>query len=109
MMDGQTNEHLALLFRPPYGQMTSGQTKSIQQKGYQIVMWNVLSADYDTSISEEKCFKNVAGSIKPGSIVVFHDSLKAQKNMQYTLPKVLDIIAENGWSCEKIPSPVSGK
>jgi len=109
MMDGQTNEHLALLFRPPYGQMTSGQAKSIQQKGYQIVMWNVLSADYDTSISEEKCFKNVAGSIKPGSIVVFHDSLKAKKNMQYALPKVLDVIAENGWNCEKIQDPESGR
>ena len=105
----QPIERSPSLFRPPYGQMTSGQAKSIQQKGHQIVMWNVLSADYDTSISEEKCFKNVVGSIKPGSIVVFHDSLKAQKNMQYTLPKVLDIIAENGWSCEKIQSPISGK
>ena len=98
----QKVEQFTILFRPPYGKMTSGQAKSIQQKGYQIVMWNVLSADYDTSISEEKCFKNVAESIKPGSIVVFHDSLKAQKNMQFTLPKVLALISENGWSCEKI-------
>ena len=95
-------------FRPPYGKITSVQAKSIQQKGYQIVMWNVLSADYDTSISAEKCFKNVAENIKPGSIVVFHDSLKAQKNMQYALPKVLELIAENGWSCEKIQSPENG-
>jgi len=101
----QRGEHLALLFRPPYGQMTSAQAKSIRQKGYQIVMWNVLSADYDQTISEEKCFKNVAETIKPGSVVVFHDSLKAQRNMQYALPKVLDIIAGNGWSCEKIQHP----
>lgn len=98
----QKSEHFGALFRPPYGKITSVQAKSIQQKGYQIVMWNVLSADYDNSISEEKCFKNVSESIKPGSIVVFHDSLKAQKNMQYALPKVLDIILENGWSCAPI-------
>ena len=102
--ENETGVHVGL-FRPPYGQMTSAQAKSVQGKGYQIVMWNVLSADYDTTISEEKCFKNVAESMKPGSIVVFHDSLKAQKNMQYALPKVLDVIAVNGWSCEKIQQP----
>jgi peptidoglycan/xylan/chitin deacetylase (PgdA/CDA1 family) len=101
----QRSKHLALLFRPPYGQMTSKQAKSLQHKGYQIVMWNVLSTDYDQTISKEKCFKNVAEGMKPGSIVVFHDSLKAQKNMQYALPKVLDAIAEKGWSCEKIQQP----
>ncbi|MEM7085204.1 MAG: polysaccharide deacetylase family protein [Bacteroidota bacterium] len=90
------------LFRPPYGQMTATQAKSIQQKGYQIVMWNVLSADYDTSISEEKCFKNVAESMKPGSIVVFHDSVKAQKNMQYALPKVLKLAAKEDLICAAI-------
>jgi len=102
-------EHLPSLFRPPYGKMTSAQAKFIKQKGYQIIMWNLLSADFDTAISEEKCYKNVAKSIKPGSIVVFHDSLKAQKNMQYALPKVLDIIAENGWSSEKIEYPENGR
>ena len=90
------------LFRPPYGRLTTAQAKTLQQKGYQIVMWNVLSADFDSTVSEEKCFKNVAESIQSGSIIVFHDSLKAQKNMQFALPKILDIIAENGWSCEKI-------
>ncbi|MBL4662136.1 MAG: polysaccharide deacetylase family protein [Flavobacteriaceae bacterium] len=90
------------LFRPPYGRLTTAQAKTLQQKGYQIVMWNVLSADFDSTVSEEKCFKNVAESIQPGSIIVFHDSLRAQKNMQFALPKILDIIAENGWSCEKI-------
>lgn len=104
----QNVAHVTSLFRPPYGKMTSAQAKSVQEKGFQIVMWNVLSADYDPAVSEEKCFKNVAESMKPGSIVVFHDSLKAQKNMQYTLPKVLDVIAENGWSCEKIQQPKNG-
>ena len=78
------------LFRPPYGKMTAAQAKRLQDKGYQIVMWDVLSADFDVDISEEKCLQNVLQNIKKGSVVVFHDSLKAEKNLRYVLPKVLD-------------------
>ncbi len=60
-------------------------------------MWDVLSADFDSSISEEKCLQNVLKNIEEGSIVVFHDSLKAEKNLRYTLPKVLQLISDNGW------------
>ncbi|WP_432412058.1 polysaccharide deacetylase family protein [Rasiella sp. SM2506] len=79
------------LFRPPYGKMTSKQEKEIRNKGYKIVMWDVLSADFDPSTSKEKCLQNVTKNIKLGSIVVFHDSLKAEKNLRYVLPKVLDL------------------
>lgn len=79
------------LFRPPYGKITSKQAKILQNKGFKIVMWNVLSYDYDGNISEEKCLQNVLKNTKPGSVVVFHDSLKAEKNLRYVLPKVLDI------------------
>ncbi len=71
-------------------------------------MWDILSADYNTSISEEKCLQNVLKSIAPGSIVVFHDSVKAEKNLRYALPKVLDFISKKGWKCEKI-SIVNGE
>ncbi len=91
-----------LLFRPPYGKITKRQAEALQNKGYKIVMWDVISADFDTDISEEKCLENVLGAITPGSIVVFHDSLKASKNLMYTLPKVLDFISEKGWKCEAI-------
>ena len=77
------------LFRPPYGKLKRRQAKAIQELGYRIVMWDVLSADFDTEISEEKCLRNVMQHIKPGSIVVFHDSIKAEKNLRYVLPKVL--------------------
>ena len=87
------------LFRPPYGKITSKQAKLLQQKDYKIVMWNLLSYDYDASISKEKCLQNVLQNIHPGSIVVFHDSLKAEKNLRYVLPKVLEIIGEKGWLC----------
>lgn len=90
------------LFRPPYGKMTSKQANYLQKKEYSIIMWDVLSADFDVNISEEKCLQNVLKNIKPGSIVVFHDSLKAEKNLKYVLPKVLDYLYKNGMSCNKI-------
>jgi peptidoglycan/xylan/chitin deacetylase (PgdA/CDA1 family) len=90
------------LFRPPYGKITSKQAKTLQNKGFKIVMWDVLSYDYDGSVSEEKCLKNVINNIKPGSVVVFHDSLKAEKNLRYVLPKVLEFIGEKGLLCNSI-------
>ena len=77
------------LFRPPYGKITSKQARVLQQNGYKIIMWSVLSYDYDASVSKEKCLQNVVQHIQPGSIIVFHDSIKAQKNLRYVLPKVL--------------------
>ena len=90
------------LFRPPYGKITPKQSKTLQERGYKIIMWDILSADYNTSISEEKCLQNVLKSIAPGSIVVFHDSFKAEKNLRYALPKVLEFINDKGWKCERI-------
>ncbi len=90
------------LFRPPYGKMTSLQAKAILKKGHDIIMWNVLSGDYNQHISEEKCLSNVLKNIQEGSVVVFHDSLKAEKNLRYVLPKVLEYIKEQGWSCKAI-------
>lgn len=92
------------LFRPPYGKLKPSQLKLIKQQGFQIIMWDVLSADYDTSITPEKCLKNVIPNISSGSIIIFHDSVKAFKNLEYTLPKVLDYIDENNFTCEIINS-----
>lgn len=82
------------LFRPPYGKITSKQAKILQKKGFKIVMWDILSYDYDATVSEEKCLQNVLKNIKPGSVVVFHDSLKAEKNLRYVLPKILEVLNE---------------
>ncbi|MDC8002117.1 polysaccharide deacetylase family protein [Aequorivita todarodis] len=90
------------LFRPPYGKITSKQAKILQRKGFKIVMWDIISYDYDAAISEEKCLQNVLKNIKPGSVVVFHDSLKAEKNLRYVLPKVLGFIGEKNWLCKPI-------
>ena len=77
------------LFRPPYGKITRNQSKILQKKGYKIDMWDLLSYDWDKDISPEKCLQIVLQNIQPGSIVVFHDSVKAEKNLRYVLPKVL--------------------
>ena len=90
------------LFRPPYGKLTQKQAKIIHKKGYHIIMWEVLAYDWDKTISAERCLQNVLKNIRPGSIVVFHDSLKAERNLKHILPKVLEFINNKGWKAEKI-------
>jgi len=90
------------LFRPPYGKIKSAQAKKLREQGYKIIMWDVLSADFDTSISAEKCIENVLKNTKSGSIIVFHDSIKAFPRLENTLPKVLGILAEKGFVFEKL-------
>ena len=85
------------LFRPPYGKIKPNQANKILKKGYDIIMWDVLSGDFDLSISKEKCLKNVLKNTRRGSIVVFHDSEKAYKNLEYVLPKVLAYFTEKGY------------
>lgn len=87
------------IFRPPYGKLKTAQSKAIQKLGYKIIMWDVLSADFDTAISKEKCLDNVLSNVKPGSIIVFHDSVKAFKNLEYVLPKTLAFLKENNFNC----------
>ncbi|WP_282133930.1 polysaccharide deacetylase family protein [Seonamhaeicola maritimus] len=90
------------LFRPPYGQITPKQGKKLIAKGYKIIMWDVLSFDWDKSVNNETCLKNVISKAKEGSIIVFHDSIKASKNMQYALPKVLEYFTEKGYELKAI-------
>jgi len=85
------------LFRPPFGKIKRSQAKQLLSKGYKIVMWSVLSYDWEVKVSQEKCLNNVINNASPGSIVVFHDSIKASKNMQYTLPKVLEYYSKKGY------------
>ncbi|MFA9186968.1 polysaccharide deacetylase family protein [Flavobacterium magnesitis] len=89
-------------FRPPYGKIKAAQAKKLRQQGYKIIMWDVLSADFDQSITKEECLNNVLSNTQSGSIIVFHDSLKAFKNLEYALPKVLQHLAENHFSFETI-------
>lgn len=85
------------LFRPPYGKIRKSEAKEILKNGYKIIMWTVLSADFDTTISKEKCLNNVLKNTKKGSIIVFHDSVKASEKLRFVLPKVLDYYAKKGF------------
>lgn len=89
------------LFRPPYGRIGRQQIKTLLPD-YKIVMWSVLSMDYDKNIAPKQCTKKTIEHTKNGSIVVFHDSLKAAKNMLYALPILLETFTEKGFIFEKI-------
>ncbi|WGH74546.1 polysaccharide deacetylase family protein [Tenacibaculum tangerinum] len=90
------------VFRPPYGKIKKKQAKQLLAKGYQIIMWDVLSADFDTNISKEKCLQNVLRNVANGSIVVFHDSIKASEKLYYVLPKVLKEFSQQGYEFKAI-------
>jgi len=90
------------LFRPPYGKIKFSQVKKLKKLGYQIIMWDVLSADFDTSINSEKCLDNVLKNTKKGSIVVFHDSIKAQEKAYNVLPKILNYYSKKGFEFKAI-------
>lgn len=90
------------LFRPPYGKITGFQAKLLQKMGYKIVMWDVLSGDFDVKLSKENCAENVILQAKSGSIIVFHDSQKAWERLAFALPKVLKNFAEKGFEFDRI-------
>lgn len=77
------------LFRPPYGRIKKSQIKKLSQH-YKIIMWDVLSHDYDQRLTPEECTENVLRNVRPGSIIVFHDSVKAWPNLKVCLPVVLE-------------------
>jgi len=90
------------LFRPPYGRIKLSQSKKLRKKGYKIMMWDVLSADFDVEISKEKCLENVIRNIQNGSIIVFHDSNKASEKLKFVLPKLLEYYSYLGFSFKSI-------
>ena len=89
------------LFRPPYGKLSYSQFKILHSK-FSIIMWDVLSADFDKNLSKEKCLKKTIQNTREGSIVLFHDSLKASENLYYTLPKYLQHFSEQGYVFESL-------
>ena len=84
------------LFRPPYGKLKPSQYKKIKSQ-YKLVMWDVLSFDFDLKMEKEKVLENVLKNAEEGSIVVMHDSLKAKSKVEYALPKILEYFSEKGF------------
>ena len=89
------------LYRPPYGKITLGQSKAISTRS-KIVMWDVLSGDFDKKSSPETCAKRVIKHSEPGSIVVFHDSIKAAPRMQPALEAALQHFSDEGFRFETL-------
>jgi peptidoglycan-N-acetylglucosamine deacetylase len=89
------------LFRPPYGRIKASQAKKMQKQS-SIIMWSVLSGDFDRSISTDKCLANVTTHTGPGSIVVFHDSEKAFPLLQHVLPETLRFFSAKGYRFDKL-------
>jgi peptidoglycan/xylan/chitin deacetylase (PgdA/CDA1 family) len=86
------------LFRPPYGRISPFVSKMLRNKlHYKIIMWHILSGDFDEKLSMQKCAENVLLYANPGSIIVFHDSSKAWKRMSFALPKILQYYSNEGF------------
>jgi peptidoglycan/xylan/chitin deacetylase (PgdA/CDA1 family) len=96
------------LFRPPYGRLRPQQAALLRAQ-YDIVMWDVLGMDYDPNISGEQCLQNILRNASPGSIVVLHDSLKAERNLRYALPRALEHFRAEGFVFESLPIEGWGK
>lgn len=90
------------LFRPPYGKMTSKQADFVLEKNYKILMWDVLSKDYNQKLKPERLLQKSIKATQNGSIVVFHDSKKAFKNLNYMLPKYLQHFSKLGYNFKKL-------
>jgi peptidoglycan/xylan/chitin deacetylase (PgdA/CDA1 family) len=88
------------LFRPPYGRITRKQISLLNE--FRIIMWDVLTVDYNSRLSGEGCLANSIKATRNGSIIVFHDSLKAEGNMRYALPRFIDHFQQMGFSFKSL-------
>jgi peptidoglycan/xylan/chitin deacetylase (PgdA/CDA1 family) len=88
-------------FRPPYGQLKRSQYKALIQKQYKIILWDVISYDYE-KISPQVCASNAISNTKNGSVVLFHDNLKAEKNLKYALPLFLEHFSSRNYKFESL-------
>ncbi|NBC83053.1 MAG: polysaccharide deacetylase family protein [Bacteroidetes bacterium] len=90
------------LFRPPYGKIRRSQLKYLRNE-YKIIMWDVMSYDFSQKVTNDQCRNFVIKHTKPGSIVVFHDSVKAADNMLFALEHLLEYFTDKGFAFKAIP------
>ena len=93
--DGESQHPRTFLFRPPYGRITRDQINAMPD--CKIIMWDVLSVDYNLSLSAEKCLRNTIRATRSGSVIVFHDSYKAERNLTYALPRFIEHFSSLGF------------
>lgn len=90
------------LFRPPYGRIVPWQIAAIQQKGYKIIMWDILTCDYESSLDINRALATTVRNTQPGSILVFHDSIKAEAQLKQLLPQVLQQLSDKGYQFKSL-------
>lgn len=90
-------------FRPPYGRITKQQGKELINRGHKIIMWSLLTYDYDKKLNLEKALKSIVSKTQPGDIVVFHDSEKAENQLKFLLPKYLESLSSKGYKVLSLP------
>lgn len=90
------------LFRPPYGKITPRQLQALVPS-YKVIMWDLLSGDFDLHLKKEKCLEILIKYTKKGSISVLHDSIKASEKLMYVLPQILDHYSSQGFKFKAIP------
>ncbi|MFW6389013.1 MAG: polysaccharide deacetylase family protein [Marinilabiliaceae bacterium] len=95
-------------FRPPHGSMWPWWTSDVRHRGLNVVMWDVLSKDYDRNLTRGQVVSHVTDNIEPGSVIVFHDSLKAWPNLKVVLPVVMKWLKENGYQTGLLGSLATG-
>lgn len=89
------------LFRPPYGKISRSQIKGLSPH-YEIIMWDVLTGDFSESITPEACLEAVCQYSQPGSVIVFHDHIKARRNMEYALPRFIEFAQQQGYGFDRL-------
>lgn len=94
---GRKQNYSARLFRPPYGRINKNTARQLKARNYEVVMWSLLSADFDQELNTQKSLKMLKRHTRPGSIIVFHDSVKAYKNLKIILPEYLKFLKREGW------------
>ncbi len=102
----EAKKHIpSLLFRPPYGKMKNKQLKALKKEipGIKIIMWDILSGDFDTEKQPQSCLQEVLFKFRSGSIIVFHDSDKAWERMSYVLPRALEHFKKKGYKVALLP------
>ncbi len=89
------------MFRPPYGRIKKRQYELLKAD-YEVIMWDVLTGDFDRDLDKEKCLEESIQATNNGSIIVFHDSIKAKENMMYALPRFLAHFSQLGYTFEAL-------
>ncbi len=95
------------LFRPPYGLITPRQARLLSQH-FTVLMWSALTRDYDPDVTAEECLARAVDGVFPGSIIVFHDNLKARKKVLYALPRLLEYLKREGYETDCLQGAAAG-